>query len=346
MADLRVGVIGLGRFGRLHARTFTELPGCTLAACCDPDAAALERTRRELGVEACFPSVDAMLAEAELDAVSIVSDELSHGEHARRCLEHDLPALVEKPLATSLADARAIADLAERRGRPVMVGNISRFDARYAMLRRQADQFGRVALVAARRSFSKAWFAAYGSRVHPVFESMVHDLDLALWFLQARVRRVYAQSLASGAADTDVPDVLVATLTAEDGALAVLQSAWLAPAGAPATLAPPFELEGTIDAQLDVVGTERSGRVDAMAPGVSVWGADGMAVPDVAFWPELHGRMAGALRAELEHFLECVRSGSSSPIAPLADSVEAVALADAIVRSAESGEPVELGGAP
>jgi predicted dehydrogenase len=335
VAGVRVGVIGLGRFGRLHARTFTEL-GCTLAAVCDPDTAALA----EVDVEARFTSVDAMLAEAELDAVSIVSDEPTHGEVALRCLEHDLAVFVEKPLATSLDQAQAVASEAERRGRLVMVGNISRFDARYAMLRRQS--FGRISLVAARRNFSTAWFAAYGSRVHPVFESMVHDLDLALWFLPAPVRRVYAQSLASGAADTDVPDVLVATLTTADGALAVLQSAWLAPAGAPSTLAPPFDLEGTIDAQLDVVGTERAGRVDAMAPGVSVWGSEGTTVPDVGLWPEIHGRMAGALRDELAHFVECVRAGTQSPIAPLADSVQAVALAEAIVRSAESGEPVEL----
>ncbi len=339
MARVRVGVIGLGRFGRLHARTFTEL-GCTLAAVCDPDAEALAG----VDVEARFTSVEAMLAEAELDAVSIVSDEPTHGEVALRCLEHDLAVFVEKPLATRLDEAQVVASEAERRGRPVMVGNISRFDARYAMLRRQVEQpgFGRVALVTARRNFSTAWFASYGSRVHPVFESMVHDLDLALWFLPGPIRRVYAQSLASGAADTDVPDVLVATLTTADGALAVLQSAWLAPAGAPSTLAPPFDLEGTIDAQIDVVGTERAGRVDAMAAGVSVWGPEGTTVPDVGLWPEIHGRMAGALRDELAHFVECVRTGTNSPIAPLADSVQAVALADAIVRSAESGEPVEL----
>jgi predicted dehydrogenase len=277
-----------------------------------------------------------MLDDVQLDAVSIVSDEPTHGAHALRCVERDVAVFVEKPLATRLDEARAIA---ERARRPVMVGNISRFDARYAMLRREV---GPVVLIAARRSFSKTWFAAYGSRVHPVFESMVHDLDLALWFLRSPVRRVYAQSLASGAAPTEVPDVLVATLTASDGALAVLQSSWLAPAGAPQTLAPPFELDGTIDAQFDVAGTERTGRVDAMAPGVSVWGPDGTAVPDVNLWPEIHGRMAGALRAELAHFAECVRADTESPIAPLADSVQAVALAEAIVRSAELGEPVTL----
>jgi predicted dehydrogenase len=328
---VRVGVVGLGRFGRLHARTFAELPGCEFAAACDPDPAALE----DLDVPA-FASLEAMLDEVQLDAVSIVSDEPTHGEHALRCVERDVAVFVEKPLATRLDEARAIA---ERATRPGMVGNISRFDARYAMLHREV---GPVVLITARRSFSKAWFAAYGSRVHPVFESMVHDLDLALWFLRSPVIRVYAQSLASGAAPTTVPDVLVATLTARDGALAVLQSSWLAPAGAPATLAPPFALEGTIDAQFDVAGTDRTGRVDVMAPGVSVWGPDGSAVPDVGLWPEIHGRMAGALRDELAHFAECVRTGTESPIAPLADSVQAVALAEAIVRSAELGEPVEL----
>jgi predicted dehydrogenase len=286
-----------------------------------------------------------------VDAVDIVTGEAAHGGQARRALESGRAVFVEKPLATEVADADAIETLAGATGLPVSVGNISRFDPRYAFLRREceAGRFGRVVLVSAQRTFSRAWFAGFGSRVHPVFESMVHDLDLALWYLPARVQRVYAQSAVSGAADSDVPDVLVATLTAADGSVAVLQSTWLAPEAAPINLPGPraaaFELWGTIDGRLDLVGTAQTGRVNVLSDGLSVWGDEHLRAPDVSLWPELHGRVTGALREELAHWLDCVRAGTPSEIVPLDDAVTAVRLAAAIVRSAGSGAPVEIAGA-
>jgi predicted dehydrogenase len=214
-------------------------------------------------------------------------------------------------------------------------------------LRRELDagRFGRVSLVQAKRSFSRAWFAGFGSRVHPVFESMIHDLDLVLWYLPSPVRRVYAQTHATGSGD-GVPNTLVATLTAEDGALAVLQSTWLVPDAAPITLAGPpagpLDLWGTIDAQLEVVGTSQVGKVDLMSDGLSLWDDSGVRTPDTGLWPEVHGRVSGALSEEISHFLDCVRSGKQSPLVPPETGAAAVHLAEAIVRSSREDEVVLL----
>jgi predicted dehydrogenase len=348
VADVSVALVGLGRFGRLHAETLRSLPGCRLAALCDADPAALERCGEQWGVASRYAELEDLLADADVDAVDIVTGEAAHGAQARLALAAGRGVFVEKPLATRLDEAEAVQRLAAETGRPVCVGNISRFDPRYAFLRREceAGSFGRVVLVSAQRTFSRAWFAGFGSRVHPVFESMVHDLDLALWYLPAPVRRVYAQSAVSGAAESEVPDVLAATLTGADGSLAVLQSTWLAPDAAPINLpgppATPFELWGTIDGRLDLVGTAQTGRVNVLGDALSVWSDRHHRAPDVSLWPELHGRVTGALREELAHWLDCVRAGTPSPIAPLGDAVTAVRLAEAIVRSADGGTPVEV----
>lgn len=350
MPELNIALVGLGRFGRLHAEVLRALPGCRLAALCDADPELLERCGEQWDVAARFTALEDLLADAAVDAVDIVTAESAHGRQARLALESGRAVFVEKPLATEAGEAEAIQVLAEATGLPVSVGNISRFDPRYAFLRRECEngRFGRVVLVSAQRTFSRAWFAGFGSRVHPVFESMVHDLDLALWYLPARVERVYAQSAVSGAAASDVPDVLAATLTAADGSLAVLQSTWLAPDAAPVNLpgppATPFELWGTIDGRLDLVGTAQTGRVNVLSDGLSVWSDEHQRAPDVSLWPALHGRVTGALREELGHWLECVRAGTPSRIVPLDDAVTAVRLAEAIVRSAGSGAPVELAG--
>jgi predicted dehydrogenase len=351
VAELNVALVGLGRFGRLHAETLRSLPGCRIAAVCDAEPALVERCGEQWGVAARYRELGALLADADVDAVDIVTGEAAHGEQARLALEAGCAVFVEKPLATRLDEAEAVGRLAEQTGLPVCVGNISRFDPRYAFLRREceAGSFGRVVLVSAQRTFSRAWFSGFGSRVHPVFESMVHDLDLAVWYLPAPVRRVYAQSAVSGAAESDVPDVLAATLTAADGSLAVLQSTWLAPDAAPINLpgppAAPLDLWGTIDGRLDLVGTAQIGRVNVLGDGLSVWGDSHHRAPDVSLWPEVHGRVTGALREELAHWLECVRSGTPSPVVPLEDGVTAVRLAEAIVRSAERGAPVEVAAA-
>lgn len=343
MREVKVGVVGLGRFGRLHARILSELPGCRVSALCEIDGSTLESCGKEYSVEALYTDLEAMLGSEDLDAVDLVTDEPAHGSQAMSCLEHGKAVFVEKPLATNGDEAEAVARTSRDTGLPVVVGNISRFDARYAALRREleAGRFGRVTLVQARRSFSRAWFAGFGSRVHPVFESMIHDLDLALWYLPSPVRRVYAQAHSTGDGD-GVPNTLVATLTAEDGALAVLQSTWLVPDAAPITLAGPLDLWGTIDAQLEVVGTSQVGKVDLMAGGLSLWNDSAVRTPDTGLWPEVHGRVSGALREELSHFLDCVRTGKHSPLAPPETGALAVRLAEAIVRSSREDKAVLL----
>ncbi len=348
MKEVKVGVVGLGRFGRLHARILSELPGCRLGALCETDEPTLERCAREYGVGALYTDLEAMLASEDLDAVDVVTDESAHGSQTMLCLEHGKAVFVEKPLATDGDEAEAVCRMSRETGLPVVVGNISRFDARYAVLRREleAGRFGRVALVQAKRSFSRAWFAGFGNRVHPVFESMIHDLDLALWYLPSPIRRVYAQAHSTGDGEEGVPNTLVATLTAEDGALAVLQSTWLVPDAAPITLAGPpagpLDLWGTIDAQLEVVGTSQVGKVNLAADGLSLWDDSGVRTPDTGLWPEVNGRVSGALREELSHFLNCVRTGKHSPLVSPENGAAAVRLAEAIIRSSRRDEAVSL----
>ncbi|MGX6448018.1 Gfo/Idh/MocA family protein [Patulibacter sp. S7RM1-6] len=345
MAEIRIALAGFGRFARLHARAFAAVDGCRVVAVCDPDPAARAAVAPLLGDDvAVHADLGALLAaEPDLHAVDVLSDEASHGAQALAALDRGLAVFAEKPLATDPAQAREIARRAERRGLPVVVGYVSRFDPRYATVRRAIElgRLGRVCAVTGRRGFSRRWFAGFGSRVHPVFESMIHDIDVALWFLDAPIATVYARELASSGG---VPDVLSALLTAADGRIVSLQSSWLAPDGEVANLpGPPLDplgLVGTIDAQMEVAGTGGSARV-VVDDGTRIVTDDGAVAPQ-ALWADVHGRVDGALRAELEHFVACVRDGRPSELVPVAAAAHHVAVADAIVRSAAAGTPVAL----
>ncbi len=344
MDELRIGLAGYGRFARLHARVYADLSQARVAAVCDPDPTARERAGRDLPDAAVFTSLEELLDAGGIDAIDVVSDETAHGTQALAALERDLPVFVEKPLATEVEEALAIREAAAARGLPVVVGYVSRFDHRYALVREaiRGGRLGRVAAVNARRGFSRAWFEGFGARVHPVFESMIHDIDLALWYLGAPVEQVFARTLASGGGD--VPDVLAAIATASDGRMITLQSSWLVPGGAlrnqPGGDLDPLDLPGTIDAQLEVTGTDGAARV-VLDDGPRVW-TDDDALSATGLWPSIHGRMEGAIRAELAHFCACARAREPSMVVPLDDAVAAVGVADAIVRSAAAGEAVTV----
>ena len=87
MREVRVGVVGMGRFGRLHARVLSELPGCRVGALCEVDEPTLRGCGREFGVGALYTDLEAMLDSEDLDAVDIVTDESAHGRQAMLCLE-------------------------------------------------------------------------------------------------------------------------------------------------------------------------------------------------------------------------------------------------------------------
>jgi predicted dehydrogenase len=351
MMELAVGLVGLGRFGRLHARTLQQIPGCRLAALCDAEESALEAARTGFGIKGLYENLDEMLDSQRLDVLDVVSDEASHAQHVAAGLEAGLSVFVEKPLATSASEADRLLETSRRSRRIVMVGNISRFDARYAVLRDELERgaFGRVVLVRTKRNFSRHWFSDFGGRVHPVYESMIHDLDLVLWYMPGTVTDVFARQVCSGGGD-DVPDAFVATLGTADGAIASLCSTWLVPSSAPLNLVEPpagaLELRGTIDAHIDVVGTDLTAHVSLLDSGVQLWSDEALLAPDAGLWPQVHGRVGGALFFEMSHFLDGVRNERPSPVAPLEDSVAAVHLAEAIISSAESGRLLTLEGVP
>ncbi len=340
--NLRIGLVGVGRFGRLHLAVLRQVAGCEVAAVADIDGELARRVGKAFGVERAYEDACSMIADGELDAVDIVSDEATHGPLAIEALRRGLHVFVEKPLATSLAEALKVRDTAAESGRVVMVGNISRFAQPYIALKRAASdgRLGPLAMIHASRHFSRRWFEHFGKRVHPVYESGVHDIDLILWFAAARCASVYAvEKNVSGYA---YPDAFAATLTFEDGSIATLSSAWMVPDRAPENLVETLELGGTIDASIELIGEKGMAKFRLADSGPAVWTDRGVQHPELSLWPTGHDRIGGAIAAELEHFVDRARTGKESPVAPLADSVEALRIAEAVVESAKKGTAIRL----
>jgi len=134
MQDIGVGLIGYGLGGRaFHAPFVRTTPGMTLNAVVSRDPA---KVHADLPGMAVVPDVDALLAQPDIDLVVVSSPDELHAEHALAALAAGKHVLVDKPFATNLADARAIADAGEAAGRIVTVFQNRRWDADFLTLRR------------------------------------------------------------------------------------------------------------------------------------------------------------------------------------------------------------------
>ena len=132
---LRFGLVGTGRWGAVHAAVIAALPGAELAAVAVSSEASARRVEAELGVPG-FAGWRTMLERAELDAVDVVALNAMHAEVTLAALEAGLHVLVEKPLATTLADCDAVVEAARRSGRVVAVGHELRYSPLWVWGRR------------------------------------------------------------------------------------------------------------------------------------------------------------------------------------------------------------------
>lgn len=341
MSAMNVVVVGVGRFGTLHLRTWREA-GAEVVGVVDVDSDRARSVAAAHGVPVHGIGLGEVLDQVKADAVVIASDEASHSDIADEALVRGCHVFVEKPLALSSRRARTTVDLARARGLEVVAGHVSRFAQQYRYLRQALDsgRLGELWALRLRRDFSRAWFAAFGDRVHPVWESCVHDIDLAVYLTGEPARRVVAQQ--SAAAGGAAPSVVSALVEFAGGVMATIESAWTVPDRGPQTLAGALALDGTIAGECEVLGSSGTLRQRLVNDALVEWGPHGVTVPDLSLWPEENGRIGGALRTEVDYAIAVFAGHRKNDVMPPEHAVWGVEIAEAMVRSLQSGEVVTL----
>ena len=199
------GVVHLGRF---HTRVYSELGACELVGVHDSDAARAAEVAGEYGTTAIADLGELL---GSVDAVSIATPTVSHHEVASRCLEAGAHVFIEKPLATTVAEAREIVDLGRERGLVVQVGHIERFNpaVRAAMAVLDAPKFIEVHRLGV--------FVPRGTDVAVVLDLMIHDIDLILGTVDSDVTSIEAVGIAVLSESIDIAN---ARLSFADGCVA------------------------------------------------------------------------------------------------------------------------------
>ncbi len=184
---IRVLLVGLGRWGLNHLRVLTSLPVEVFAA--DLDERRL-RAAADTGIPHERLGTDPRVIAAQVDAVAVVTPAPSHFELCRVFLDMGKDVFVEKPMTVRSSDARALVDLAARRGRILQVGHIFRFDPASRWLRATIERGELGALRLLRGRFSGFKRVVAGTGV--AFADAIHFVDLFNYMLGAPPVRVHA----------------------------------------------------------------------------------------------------------------------------------------------------------
>jgi predicted dehydrogenase len=331
--SIRVGVVGLGYWGPNLARNLAAIPGCEVSWLCDASAEA------RASLERAFPSARStdvlgdLLDDAQLDGVVLATPVPTHAELAVAVLEAGKHCFVEKPLATTAADAERAVAAGEASGKTLMVGHLLEYHPAVARLKEliEATELGDL-------------FYVYGNRLNlgklradenALWSLGAHDVSVALHLIGEEPETCIAQGASYVRAG--VQDVVFCYLRFPSGVVAHLHLSWLDPHK---------------ERRLTVVGSRRMATFDDMQIEGKLTIYDKGFDEDSRSWGEYIARTGDTfsprisnvepLRIECEHFIDCIRTGET-PRSDGQSGLRVVRVLERLQRSLDEGPP---GGRP
>jgi len=327
---LKVGLLGAGRIGHVHAVNIAGNPGSTLAAVSDfiPEAAAKLAT----GYGAAARTTDEIIADPSIDAVLIATSTDTHSDLIEAATAAGKAVLCEKPVDLSLARAQACQKAVAKTGKPVMIGFNRRFDPNFGALKKAltAGEIGKPELLAITSFDPAPPPVAYVKVSGGLFrDMMIHDFDMANFIMGAAPVSVTA--FGSSIVDPEIGaagdvDTAVVTMTYADGRIAVIKNSRRAVYG--------------YDQRVELLGSEGLLQAQNMLENTVVKSttAGVTGAKPTYFFLE---RYMPAYAAEWSAFVDAVSGGKPMPVS-LEDGVAALAMAEAATASAKSGATVRL----
>ncbi|MFD5740328.1 Gfo/Idh/MocA family oxidoreductase [Streptomyces massasporeus] len=336
---MRIGVIGTGRIGTIHAKTLSRNRDVGSLILTDADASRAQELAHRLG-ETAAPGVEEIFRWG-VDAVVITTNTSAHAELIGRAARSGLPVFCEKPIALDLPGSlTAIAEV-EAAGTVLQMGFQRRFDAGYTGAREavRSGRLGRLHTVRALTSDQTppdaAWLPLSGGLYR---DTLIHDFDVLRWVTGREVTDVYAAGSDAGPRmfrEAGDVDTAAALLTLDDGTLATLTATRMNGAGYDVRM----ELAGErdqivvgLDDRTPIASTEPTGPPAADKP-----------------WTGFLERFGPAYEAELNAFVEVVRGERANPCDGR-EALQALRIAEACELSRRGRRPVHLaeiaGGSP
>ncbi len=314
MAKIRAAVVGVGYLGNFHAQKYAQAQECELVAVVDPRAEARERVARELRTRALDDHRPLL---GNVDAVSVATVTPAHFPIVRDFLDAGAHVLVEKPITETTEQARELIELARQRGRVLQVGHLERFNP---------------AIIAAEPHLRTPRFiechrlAPYrerGTDVNVVLDLMIHDIDIVQTIVGAPIETIDAIGTA---VFSDEIDIANARIRFSNGCIANATASRV-------SLKTERKLRVFEDAAyLSIDLQQKILTVIQKREGPVTPGQLPVSIDEQSF------DAGDALKAEIESFLECVRTGRP-PVVSGEAGMRALETAMRITQQVEASVP-------
>ena len=331
--ELAIGVLGAGgNIGHTHSQNIaTYVDGARLAAVYDLNTERAEEVAKTYGAKV-MASAEELIASPEIDAVVIASWDGTHADLAVKCIEAGKPVFCEKPLATTLEDAKKVVEAEKASGKRLLqIGFMRRFDDSYAEAKRRIDagDIGKVVLV---RSYTQdprttiegtLKFAPHSGGQY--LDMCVHDLDLIRWFTGAEVKRVWA---IGGVFEFDLyrelndADNCCATVQLDNGAMGFMFTNRTHGAGC--------------NVETEIIGTHGTLRIANVGAKNLLQIVDGSGARE-EYYPDFLSRWHQAYINEIQEFVSCINEGRK-PGVTVYDGTKVSQAAYRCKESFETGE--------
>lgn len=215
--SVKVGVVGVGAIGRNHARIYSELESADLVCIYDANEEHAEAIAAEFGTEA-VSSLEELVS--RVDAASISTPTVTHREIATALLEAGKHVLVEKPISDSVDDAKAMIDLAQKKGLVLQVGHIERFNPVMSQLEARLDSPKFI------ECHRLSPFPQRSLDIGVVLDLMIHDLEIVLHLVNSPIDSIDAVGIP---VLTRREDIANARIRFENGCVANITSSRISP---------------------------------------------------------------------------------------------------------------------
>jgi predicted dehydrogenase len=282
MASAGFALVGAGTFGERHAQAYSRHPAAELVAVCDVRAERAAEVADRYGAGYATDDLARVLADPAVQAVSVATPDHLHRAVAVACAEAGKHLLVEKPLATTVADAEAIVEAARRSGVTLMVDFHNRVNppmlhAREAIRRGEIGQPRYVYARLSNTTFVPTEMLRWARGSSALWFLASHMVDVVRWMLADEPARVYAVSRSGVLRDlgVDAPDFHVATVEFRGGAVAVFEHAWILPRSQPVVKDLKLEIlgsqgaigiDGSHNRTLELYTAQKASYPDMLAP--------------------------------------------------------------------------------
>ena len=312
MEPIRVGVIGVGHLGRIHARIYKELMGVKLVGVVDSFQASAEEIGRMYNVP-FYTDIERFLEEQHPEAISVVVPTVHHFDVASRLAERGIHLLVEKPVTSAVEQASALLDIARERNIVLQVGHVERFNSAIRYLSEQIVQ--PPLFIQSRR---QGPFSPRIGDVGVVLDLMIHDIDIILSLVKSEVVSINAMGRKIR---TSHEDLAVAQIAFACGTVADIQVSRVA--------------ERRVR-QMDVMDSDKYYSVNFETQDGTIHHAPHTSPSGGTFEMIEHPLLPKTepLKEELNHFAACVRN-RTQPLVGISDGKRALQVAVDVLKQIE-----------